>query len=277
MDSAQENWPANVPRSAEELETKWGGQIDKWVHKYNKVQVNNEDLRQEVRKVVYKEGFCAKYVARLEKDPEPPDTMTMVQVLSFLGITLTAWRGRYERYRTGQVSFMPESLNEHGACSENAEFRTSDIMELLDCFRDTGLPRKAPPPKSTDANFAGYLKRAIHNAVCNFIRTKKRREKERPFDIHYEFRNRAARMDEPVPYEEMLVDHHGADLNVKADLCIALRKIVTAVPAPHSEKILKSLYDGYKLQEAVRRLEVSDAEKHSIRTALNQSLSLSLG
>jgi DNA-directed RNA polymerase specialized sigma24 family protein len=275
MGSEHENWPVNVPRTAEELERKWGGQIDKWVARYNKVQVNSEDLRQEVRKTVYREGFCAKYVARLEKDPDPPDSMTMAQVLAFLGITAAAWRSRYERYRTGHVDFMPKSLNEHNACSEHAEFRTSDILELTDCFRDTGLPRKAPPPKSTDANFAGYLKSAIHNAVCNFIRTKKRREKERPFDTHYEFRNRATRMEEPVPYEEMLVDHHGSDIDVKADLQIALRKIATAVPAPHSETIIKSLYDGYKLQEAVRRLEVTNAERRSILVALRQSLSLS--
>lgn len=280
MDIDKSRWPDNVPRNPAELEAKWGSQIDSWVSIYNKVRANKEDLLQEVRKTVFKGDFCQRYVEALERCPSLPDTMTTLEALDYLGIEHKAWIRRmfcFLHDNAEGVEWMPSPINDVSPYKIQAVWQTTDIVTLtLDSVFDQTRPALMPRLKSTDANFAGYLRRAIHNAVCNYVRTKFRREKERPFDHFWTFKNKVAHMDEPVPFEEILVDHHGSDPEVQADLKIAIEKIERAVPR-HKDQIMGSLREGYTLPEAIDRLTANTHEKQGVRRVLGRVLQVSMG
>jgi DNA-directed RNA polymerase specialized sigma24 family protein len=276
MDIDKSRWPDNVPHCPEDLEKAWGAEIDKWVGKYNKVRANQEDLRQVVRTVIYKPDFCLRYVQALERSPSLPETMTTEESLAYMGVCHPTWVARHQRYEKGKIEWMPDPVT-GGRYGMNSTWRSDDIVKLvMDSVFDTERERKLPKLKSTNANFAGYLRRAVHNAVCNFIRTKSRKEKERPFDHFWIFRNKVAYMDEPVPFEELLVhEHHGDDPDVRANLSIAVGRIAKAVPN-HKDNIMKSLVDGYTLQEAIDRLDAPKHVKVVVRRTLGRALQINI-
>lgn len=273
-------WPENVPRNPTELEAQWGHEVDKWAGKYNKVYANKEDILQEIRKTIHKPDFCLRYVQALERCPTLPDTMTTQEALNYLGIIYQAWHSRQYRFEKRKIPWMPDPVNASdgiGRHSLKALWKTDDIVKLVgdSVFRQS-RPTALPRLKSTNANFAGYLRRAVHHAVCNYIRTKSRREKERPFDHFWVFRNKVAHMDEPTPFEELLVhEHHGNDPDVRAELMMAVSKIEAAVP-DHKDVLMSLLKDGHSLSEAINKLDVTKRENISVRRVLGKALEIDL-
>lgn len=128
---------------------------------------------------------------------------------------------------------------------------------------------KPPVPKSTDANFAGYLRRAVRNHFCNFVRHKERKEKERLWDHFFTFTNRVAQ-NEGAQWEDLLVDEgSGEEAEIAMELHSKLAKIREFVPEHHLKPLFDLLSDGVPLEQAINRLEnVTSDEKRSMARAV---------
>lgn len=288
-----DRWPENVPRNYNELARgEWGKYITKTVARLNKVGRNAEDLQQYIWEKILSTDLLEKYVTRMYRDAPPVEAetefyLTAKEACTYLGITWGQWNAKLWYYH-GKVlrpgnTWMPLPVT-GGQFSRQAKYNFRDIVRVASnaTFKKHGeigtLPEgmvipedhlETTPMKSIDANFMGYLKNAIHNHYCNFVRTKERREKERPYDTFSTFTQRTQKMAEPPNYEDMLPADNGCEnkAEVYAELHIRIERI-RAHAGDQAKDILNFLDDGYTMPEAIRKLKVTTKEKRTLERLL---------
>lgn len=268
-----DHWPENVPRDYTELARgEWGKYITKTVARLNKVGRNAEDLQQYIWEKLLSSKLLEKYVDKMRRDTLPTH-LTAVEACTYLGIRWGQWLTQmwafHNKGRPG-AKWMPTPVS-GSATSRKASFTFEDVVRVAaNATFKKHLPIGAlPEPKSVDANFMGYLKNAIHNHYCNFVRTKERREKERPYDTFSTFTNRVQKMAEPPNYEDLLPADNGCEnkAEIEAELSIAIER-VRARAGAQAEHILGYLDDGYSMPEAIRKLKVGTKEKRNLERLL---------
>lgn len=286
-----DRWPENVPRNYNELARgEWGKYITKTVARLNKVGRNAEDLQQYIWEKILSSNLLEKYVDRMYRDVEPVVQteffLTGEQACIYLGVRWGQWLTQmwafHNKGRPG-AKWMPSPVT-GTATSRKATFNFRDVVRVASnaTFKKHGevgtLPEGMLIPedgldtnrvKSVDANFMGYLKNAIHNHYCNFVRTKERREKERPYDTFSTFTQRTQKMAEPPNYEDMLPADNGCEnkAEVYAELHIRIERI-RAHAGDQAKDILNFLDDGYTMPEAIRKLKVTTKEKRTLERLL---------
>jgi DNA-directed RNA polymerase specialized sigma24 family protein len=128
---------------------------------------------------------------------------------------------------------------------------------------------KIPIPASTDANFAGYLRRAVRNHFCNFVRHKERKEKERLHDHFFTFTNRLAQ-NEGAQWEDLLVDERsGGAAEASAELNAALAKMLPHIPEKFQKSLFDLLMEGVTLEHSINRLDATPEEKRTMSRAVS--------
>lgn len=171
------------------------------------------------------------------------------------------------------VQWMPTPVNGDPLSAE-ARYRRADLIKSTDKVSEEGsqggqigtLPTST---KSLDANFAGYLKQAVYNHYCNFVRTKDRREKDRPFDMFPQFTARTSHMVDPPSYEEMIPDGRENRPEIEAELSIQIKR-VRDTAGPHKDQLFEYLQEGYLLAEAIEKLDVAPHERRQLVRAFNE-------
>lgn len=285
-----ERWPENVPRDYNELARgEWGKYITKTVARLNKVGRNAEDLQQYIWEKILSSRLLEKYVERMYRDVAPVETeffLTGDQVCAYLAIRWGQWLTQqwafHNKGRPG-AKWMPAPVT-GTPTSRKATYNFRDIVRVASngTFKKHGeigtLPEGMVIPedffetgkvKSIDANFMGYLKNAIHNHYCNFVRTKERREKERPYDTFSTFTQRTQKMAEPPNYEDQIPADNGCEnkAEISAELHIRIERIRQHAGAQAID-ILGYLDDGYTMPEAIRKLKVTPKEKRNLERLL---------
>jgi hypothetical protein len=288
------NWPLGVPRDYNELSRDWGKHIQNLVLKFNKVGRNTNDLTSYVWEKLLTSDLLKRYVERMRTGT--PTGLDALEACIYLGVTWTQWKTQMGFFHKGLPrgpvdpatgertrlfgAWMPTPIRGK-LTSQVAMFRFNDIVKVgaNDTFNKHGQVGTLPAvSRSVDSNFAGYLRQAVHNHICNYVRTKERREKERPFDQFHSFTSRVSQSMEDSPdLESLIVDEFNPTNGGTARICspdvsAELNRWGNAIrekTGEHSTEIFGLIEDGCTLQEAVKKLDVSAQQRRTIVRSLN--------
>ncbi len=129
-----------------------------------------------------------------------------------------------------------------------------------------GICVNLPTPTATAGHFKNYLRQAIKNHFANWVRTKKRREKERLADSFSEFRDPDG---EGFGMEDKLVDPRATGrMEAMVDIGRVLGRANAAELLTHRDALFDLLDDGYDLAEAVKKLDLSAETKRAVQKVL---------
>jgi len=154
-----------------------------------------------------------------------------------------------------------------GPVSAKARFNTRQVIALaeMNVFRNVCV--NLPTPTATPAHFRNYLRQAVKNHFKNWVRTKKRRHKERPADLFTEFKSFDDTRESGM--EERLVDPHATNrMEAMADIGKILGQAQTRDLLSKKDDLFALLDGGYTLAEAVKKLGCSASTRRAVDRVL---------
>jgi DNA-directed RNA polymerase specialized sigma24 family protein len=290
-------WPAEIPRDYTALQKEYGTFIAYAVQRFGRVDQTPQDLLQHIWLKIISSEVLEKYVASLQSNHTVPDHVTMLEACALLGVTYQVWRSAHWSYSKifldvmgghapegkqrgvtrlrspkGErwVAWMPSPINpeEGGPASTKAKFKTKEVLKLAEMGVFSNVFVSLPTPVASPTHFKNYLRQAVKNHFANWVRTRKRREKERPADA---FGATFAGPEGVVPFawEELVADPnaHG-QMEASADISSVMGSINADELLAHKEELTDLLGDGYTLIEAVKKLDLSAETRRSVQRAL---------
>jgi len=267
------------------------------VSKRNKVTRNSREIVQELFTQLQEAGLIEKFFEQARDST--PDTITGEQAHRVLGVSwdqfrVALWhhhkgypvkkvaggRGIGERNERGHLKestserrkagWMPTPID-GSPQSKKAIYKTADIIQLstLNYFKKVGeMDHAGIIPKPTRKHFQHYLSKCVNNRFANFCRSEDRHHKERIWDTFSELRPAT---DDPTPWESRLPDNVSASQEDHAELALLIRRIERTPAAPLKTELFLLLEDGYNMEEAIDKLDISsDAKRTTKREVLGQ-------
>lgn len=293
-----ESWPAAIPRDYKQLHAEYGDFIAYVCQRYGRVDQAPADLLQHMWEKLLHADVLKKYVSSLTTNSTVPDTVTTLEACALLGIGFGAWRSAHwsyqvifkkvlggrapegaknrgitkERNPRGErwVLWMPEPLPVDGKVvgpvSAKARFKTKQVIQLAELGYFKGICVNLPTPTATPAHFKNYLRRCIKNHFANWVRTNKRRHKERPADMFAQFRDPDG---EGFSMEDRIVDSNSTGrMEAAVDIARVMGRAETSELLEHKDGLLDLLGEGYSLAEAVKKLGLSGKTRDAVQRAV---------
>lgn len=256
---SSDDWPEDLPRDSNQLAKMYGEYVYDQIRRISKIKTDDEldEVNQQVWMSLLHSRVLDKFVAAAKT--KLPRTLTVTEVLGYLGITLSQWTNSLAYASRTDSVWMPLPVK-GTATSKDALYLTEDIQTLDNSGFLEGR-RNAPRqhPEFSGRGFKSYLTQAIKNHFKNLLRTRSRRHKERCVDDKAVLTpntvgtyHKAYVSEEDVRWEENLADTTGLDMEDLLDLKSALdRNGVNPVTA-HGVDVLDHMQRGLTVKAAVR-------------------------
>jgi len=155
-----------------------------------------------------------------------------------------------------------------GPLSSKARFKTKQVIALAEMGYFRNILINLPTPTASPAHFKNYLRRAIKNHFANWVRTKKRRHKERPVDVFPQFQSPDG---ETIALEEKIVDPNSVG---RIEARAGIEQVFSAARSKelleHAEEIAALLDEGRSLERAIKELGLSLETRRAVKRALDR-------
>lgn len=252
-----ETWPKDLPRNPEELVKMYHAYVFEQVRRVSKIktEVELQEVTQQVWFNIIQSKVLEKFVeTALTKLPR---TLTVDEVLNYLGITFSQWTNAMAYSRRNTQVWMPIPVK-GTAFSRDALFLTEDIQTLDNSGFLEGRRGTRQHPDFTGRGFRSYLTMAVKNHFKNLLRTRSRRHKERGVEANTVLTSnssglyhRAYTSEEETSWEENLSSNMGLDMEDMLDVISQLRKYGVDPQTDAGREVLDNLSRGLTLKESV--------------------------
>jgi DNA-directed RNA polymerase specialized sigma24 family protein len=235
----------------------YGALVVHLISRYNKVTANSRtrDIVQEIFLQLKQARAIERFLE--QSNVVVPETITGEQAHKALGIT-------WERFRDAIKTFVATVPREPWmvlplkgkADSKHTTYNLAAVIRLgeMEYFEDAVmLDHNTIVPKSR-RHFQNYLSKTVHNRFKNFCRGEERHNKERVWDTFQELR---PLVEDSLSWESRLPDKTPCNQEARAELSLLLREISKSPAAARAEEIFEFINEGYDIEEAVRKLELS--------------------
>ena len=297
-----------VPTTYDEVEQHYNRFIVSLLSKHNKVERTTRELYQHIWEKLLQSKLLERYGEKV--DATLPRTMLRDAACEFLSVSLTRWNNAMAQHHTkGRGHWMPTPINlpefeaqgKKGFYSKEALYDTDDILKLAEeeadadgnavsVFPSRG-PLHWPTSKVTPAHFRNYLAMAVRRHFLNFVRSQKRRHKERLGDVFHEFRKYGDDADNQVSWEQTLgvsaiavgarvVDQETGDTLValaeatnklKLSLRSSMKGVESCKPVEQHEAEMFELLDrGIRLSSVVKKMDIPSSVRRAVLRSVGQ-------
>jgi hypothetical protein len=265
-------WPADLPRTNSEMERLYGEYVFDQVRRVSRIKT--EDEIQEVCQQVWLNLIQSQVLEKFIETAKTklPRTLTTLEVLGYLGITLRQWAGAVAYADKSHSIWVP--LPVKGLhLEEDALYLTEDI-QTLDTSGFLEGRRYAPRqhPEFSGRGFKSYLTTAIRNHFKNLLRTRSRRHKERGVDSNVILTptssgsfHKSYTSEEDGNWEANLADNTDLDMESMLDLKHALERHGVNPLTDSGINVLDHMVRGLTVKSAVRH--VKQEQRQVVRAA----------
>ena len=263
-----------IPQTNDDLYAMYGKYVAVQVRHLNRRPANYLDILQSVWLKLVEGRVVERFHER--QRASRPDALTTEEVCQHLGITVEAWVGAQEAYLTGEspIPWMPTPVAGE-ATSLDALWATDDVERyegVAHLYHEKVAPSECLIPKATGAKFRTYLQWAVHNAFANWCRTHSRKDREQVVDLLVRPNHRSREGVNAVEGDlfDLVTDTTSPvrQMQAQVEANQALACIERANLGPMGNDFLTLLAEGYTLQEAARKLRLSQPTVRRIERAL---------
>jgi len=254
-------WPKELPRDEDELQKMYGGYIFDQVRRASIIKTDEElrEVSQEVWLKLIEANVLGHFLEAART--KMPRTLTLEDVLGYLGITHGQWKNAMAYHRKNPSFYMPKPVKGTATGLESL-FVTEQIQALDESGflkGRRGEPRRHP--EVTGRGFKSYLATCVQNHFKNLLRTRSRRHKERTIEPKMALAanesgifQKVTTIEDASSWEENLTDDTGVDIPIEdlIDLADRFRQHGVDPVSDQGLEVMDLMTKGHTLRSAIK-------------------------